>query len=164
MFPSSSLYILYLVMGAAFTLGAAIIALAAKEDVYAALGLGLVGVGVAALIALLGYGIISVFHILVYVGATVTFVVFSVLLIGRGVGWERRLLPPALATAALIGVAYFASMYVLAQKPIMPVNIGLGDLGAEIFGRHLIAVIFLAFALASVMIEGVLIASKQGEE
>ncbi len=163
MYPSSP-YTLYIVAAAVFTVLAAVVALVSKEDVYSALSLGLVGLGVAALIALLGYGILSVFHILVYVGATVTFVVFSVLLIGRGVGWEKRLLATASATAVLIAASYFLSMYALSSGELKAVSLSLGDVGGELFSRHVLSLVFLAFALASVMIEGMLIASRKGEE
>ncbi len=160
----SELLLIYMALASAFTIAAAILSLVAKEDVYSALSLGLVGLGVAAIIALLGYGLLSVFHILVYVGATVTFVVFSVLLIGRGVGWEKKLLPAATATAALLALAYFASIYVLSTAQVRAVTLNLEEMGVELFARHVLSFVFLAFALASVMIEGLLIASKKGEK
>ncbi len=163
MYPSS-LYTFYLIIAAAFTIAAALLALVSKEDVYAALSLGLVGIGVAALVALLGYGILSVFHILVYVGATVTFVVFSVLLIGRGVGWEKRLFTTGVMTAVLIAVSYFISMYALSSSQMRVISLSLSEVGGELFSKHTLSLVFLAFALASVMIEGMLIASRKGEE
>lgn len=163
MFPSEALYNLYMVLIALFTVTAAILSVRSEEDVYSAILLGMVGLGVAAFMAMLGYGILSIFHILVYVGATVTFVVFSVLLIGRSAGMERRLYFPAVLSGVVLGLAYFVSMYSLSTAAVPPVSIDLRQLSEEIFGRHFLSLIFLTFALASVMIEGILIASSRGE-
>lgn len=164
MFPSEVVYTIYLILTALFTVTAALLAIRSREDVYAAISLGLVGLGVAAFMGLLGYGILSVFHILIYVGATVTFVVFSVLLIGKGAGIEEKLFLSGIVAAIVLGIAYFVSMLVLARMELNIVNISLERLAEEIFTKHALSLIFLSFALASVMIEGILISSTRGEK
>lgn len=164
MFPSELVYTVYMVLTALFTVTAALLSLMSREDVYAAVSLGFVGLGVAAFMGLLGYGVLSVFHILVYVGATVTFVVFSVLLIGRGAGVEEKLFLPGILAAVTLGIAYFVSMLVLARTELNIPSISLERLAGEIFTKHTLSLIFLSFALASVMIEGILISSSGGEK
>ena len=49
-----------------------------KSHVYSALSLGLLGMANAGLFAFLGYTVIAVFHLAVYIGAVVIFILFSV--------------------------------------------------------------------------------------
>ncbi|MEM4667197.1 MAG: NADH-quinone oxidoreductase subunit J, partial [Thermofilum sp.] len=76
-----SMFEVYVLLAALASLVSAALAVKVKEDFYSAILLGLTGLGVAALIGLLGYTFLAVFHVMVYVGATVTFVVFGVLLV-----------------------------------------------------------------------------------
>lgn len=71
-----------------------------KNIVYGAIHLSLLGLVVAALIAMLGYPIVAILHIIIYVGAGVLFIIMSVSMIREVV--ERRVNKPLSLLIALI--------------------------------------------------------------
>ena len=71
-----------------------------KNIVYGAIHLSLLGLVVAALIAMLGYPIVAILHIIIYVGAGVLFIIMSVSMIREVT--ERRVNKPLSFLVALI--------------------------------------------------------------
>ncbi|MEM0093908.1 MAG: NADH-quinone oxidoreductase subunit J [Thermofilum sp.] len=153
-----SMFEVYVLLAALASLVSAALAVKVKEDFYSAILLGLTGLGVAALIGLLGYTFLAVFHVMVYVGATVTFVVFGVLLVGRGAGFEKRMGVPALAVSALLAAALF--LLLSTSKPTR-VNIDLSSAASAILGENAVALTLLALSLASLVIAGIAVASEE---
>ena len=56
----------------------AVLVVGQKSLIYSAMSLGLLGMANAGLFAFLGYTLIAVFHLVVYIGAAVIFIMFSV--------------------------------------------------------------------------------------
>jgi len=110
---------------------------------------------------LLGYTFLAVFHVLVYVGATVMFVIFGVVLVGRGAGSERHMTLPAAITSLLVACAVYT---LLRQAAVPRVSADLAEAAAELFKGSATALVFLALALASLVIAGLSIASGRGGE
>lgn len=147
------------------TIFSAILAVKEKEDFYAAIILGITGLSTASLLALLGYGFIAVFHALVYVGATVMFVVFGVVLIGRTGGFEKKALLPALLASTLLAISLLA-LFLEVKAPEAPfTTLDLGRLQSLFFEKNPTAVLFLAFSLAILVTSGLMLASgdRRGE-
>jgi len=154
-----SLFTVYLLLAGATAIASAALAVKTKEDFYAAVLLGITGLSVAALIGLLGYTFLAVFHVLVYVGATVMFVVFGVVLVGRGAGSERRMALPAAVTSLLVAGAVYV---LLRQAAVSRVGVDLARAASELFEGSATALVFLALALASLVVAGLSIASGRG--
>uniref|UniRef100_A0A7C4FF97 NADH-quinone oxidoreductase subunit J n=1 Tax=Thermofilum pendens TaxID=2269 RepID=A0A7C4FF97_THEPE len=156
-----NLFTVYLLLAGAAAVVSAALAVKTKEDFYAAVLLGITGLSVAALIGLLGYTFLAVFHVLVYVGATVMFVIFGVVLVGRGAGSERHMTLPAAITSLLVACAVYT---LLRQAAVPRVSADLAEAAAELFKGSATALVFLALALASLVIAGLSIASGRGGE
>jgi NADH-quinone oxidoreductase subunit J len=154
-----SLFTVYLLLAGATAIASAALAVKTKEDFYAAVLLGITGLSVAALIGLLGYTFLAVFHVLVYVGATVMFVVFGVVLVGRSAGSERRMALPAAVTSLLVAGAVYV---LLRQAAVSRVGVDLARAASELFEGSATALVFLALALASLVVAGLSIASGRG--
>lgn len=148
----------YVTLSALVALVSAALAVKVKEDFYSAILLGVTGLGVAALIGLLGHVFLAVFHVAVYVGATVMFVIFGVILVGRGAGSEKRMNTLALAVSALLAAALLSLLSVV--KPAR-VSIGLSSAASAIFSENATAFVLLALSLASLVIAGIAIASEK---
>ncbi|MGC8555924.1 MAG: NADH-quinone oxidoreductase subunit J, partial [Conexivisphaera sp.] len=93
----------------------------ARDFVYASASLAVLGSVVAAELAILGFGIVSAFLVIVYVGAAVMFIIITLSLLGlRG---EERTDPGMGALSALLaiivwlGVAISAAAYGLLVRP-----------------------------------------------
>uniref|UniRef100_A0A7J3X740 NADH-quinone oxidoreductase subunit J n=1 Tax=Thermofilum pendens TaxID=2269 RepID=A0A7J3X740_THEPE len=154
-----NLFTVYLLLAGAAAVVSAALAVRAKEDFYSAVLLGITGLSTAALIGLLGYTFLAAFHVLVYVGATVMFVIFGVVLVGRGAGSERRMTLPAALTSVLVASA----VYVLLRQAIVSrVDVNLAEAASWLFEGSATALVFLALALASLVVAGLSIASGRG--
>lgn len=154
-----SMFDVYVLLAALAAIVSAFLAVRVKEDFYSAVLLGLTGLGVAALMGLLGYTFLAAFHVMVYVGATVTFVVFGVLLVGRSAGFEKRMSTPALAVAGLLAASIF--LLLSTSRPTR-VNIDLSSAASAVLGESAVALTLLALSLAALVIAGIAIASEKG--
>lgn len=137
------------------------LAIISKDYVYSAMSLGVVGASVAGLFATLGYGYIATFHLLVYVGATVTFIVFSVVMM-REVPEEYKELRPigvimGIILAVLLNALLVPRVPLLQPKP----SPSLSELAGAISSRYWFPTLVLAVCLATVIIEGLVIARRE---
>ena len=144
------------------TILSAVLAVKAKEDFYAAILLGITGLLTASLLALIGYGFIAVFHALVYVGATVMFVIFGVVLIGRTGGVEKKAFLPAILASTLLAISLLALFLEVQAPGASFASLDLNKLQALLFQENPMAVLFLAFSLVVLVISGLMLASGEG--
>ncbi|MEZ0345880.1 MAG: NADH-quinone oxidoreductase subunit J [Infirmifilum sp.] len=158
-----SMFELAFILASLAAMAAAIFSVKAREDFYAAILLGITGLSTAALLALLGYGFIAVFHSLVYVGATVMFVIFGVVLIGRTCGYEGKMVAPALIASTLLAVSLLALFLEQGLTGFRIVSLDLGKLQEILFVENPMALLFLGFSLAILIVAGIMLASG-GEE
>lgn len=75
-----------------------------NDLVYSSVSLAMLGLFNAALVALLGYTLVAVFLVIVYVGAAVMFIIMSVSMLGGG-GEEKRDEAAGLFAGAAVGSA-----------------------------------------------------------
>ena len=94
---------------AAVTIGAAILAIEARDLVYGAAALGIAFLGVAGLFFLLDAAYVGWFQIAVYIGAVVVLILFTVMLVGpkmgeTPLGLKRVSLLAAILVSLLLGM------------------------------------------------------------
>lgn len=154
-----NLFDVYLALASLAAVVSAGLAVKSREDFYSAVMLGLTGLATASLIALLGYGFVGVFHALVYVGATVMFVVFGVVLIGRTGGFERKSLAPAALASLLLTLALYLFLTGISQGTTPVAALNPSRVQEILFEEHPLAVFYLGASLAVLVIAGVMLAS-----
>jgi len=135
----------------------ALIAVKTKDSVYAAISLGFVGSSVAGMIALIGFGYLAVFHLIIYVGAAVTFMTFSVLMLKEKPGTIRGIWPLALLNSVLLGVVVFlvTSRIPLSSPKALP---GIVEVAETLLVKYWFPMLLTILSLATVIIEGIVIA------
>lgn len=166
MFPPTSelvqliLFTFFGIMAIAF----AIYIVRTKNVFYGAVSLAFLGVSIAALIALeapLAYGIYSVFHILLYVGATVTFLAVSLVMFK-----DLEVKIPKSSTGILAGgavsVLFLITVYIsLSQVTVISLKpINLTILADNILETYWFPLIILIIALLTTLIEAISLARR----
>jgi len=133
---------------------------AARRTIYAAFWLAVVGVGTAAFMALLGFTYIAIFHLLIYVGASVSFLAFTVLMVeAEQEPPPAHSLPRALLAVA-IGVVLVTPMALILPHSLQRVHIDLAYFVNELASRFEYPVVVTLIALAAVLIEAVSVARR----
>jgi NADH-quinone oxidoreductase subunit J len=144
---------------------AAILSVKAREDFYSAILLGIVGLAIASLIALLGFPYVGIFQALVYVGATVMFVIMGVVFIGRGMVSEKKMILPAVLVAVL---GFFSVLQILVSplaQQVTTVNTALSLEGLlKVFSENLLAFFYLSLSLLVLLLAGISIARGETNE
>lgn len=144
---------------------AAILSVKAREDFYSAILLGIVGLAIASLIALLGFPYVGIFQALVYVGATVMFVIMGVVFIGRGMVSEKKMILPAVLVAVL---GFFSVLQILDSpltQQVTTVNTALSLEGLlKVFSENLLAFFYLSLSLLALLLAGISIARGETNE
>jgi NADH-quinone oxidoreductase subunit J len=144
---------------------AAILSVKAREDFYSAILLGIVGLAIASLIALLGFLYVGIFQALVYVGATVMFVIMGVVFIGRGMVSEKKMILPAVLVAVLV---FFSVLQILVSplaQQVTTVNTALSLEGLlKVFSENLLAFFYLSLSLLALLLAGISIARGETNE
>ncbi len=143
--------------------GSALIAVQTRYAVYSAVALGMTGAGVAGLMALLGFGYVAAFHLLVYVGATVTFMAFSVIMLREQPGMLKNLVPLAVVSAILICVTVIVAVNSMGiERHVAPVEMELREAAEALVDKYWFPLILAIVSLATIMIEGISVA--RGDE
>ncbi len=135
-----------------------------KSIVYASFFLALLGTSNATLFVLLGYPIVSIFHLAVYVGAAVTFILFSVVLLK-----EAPLVEPVARGIAIIAALEVLLLFSVGFRPLLksePINgvVSLGDISSLLVDKYSFALLVAALALATTMIEAITLARREVSE
>ncbi|MDP7981947.1 MAG: NADH-quinone oxidoreductase subunit J family protein [Conexivisphaera sp.] len=154
------LFVWALVMGFV-SLIAAYYVVRAKDFVYASSALAVLGSIVAADLAILGFGIISAFLVIVYVGAAVMFIIITLSLLGlreeerRNSG--RGVIVALLVAALWSGVALSAGIYGLYVEP-QPVSMTTTVGG--LLSRYSLVVALIVIAQAATLVEAISVARR----
>ncbi|MEB3773680.1 MAG: NADH-quinone oxidoreductase subunit J [Desulfurococcales archaeon] len=147
---------------AAFMILASYLVVRSRDLVYASGALAVLGTLNAAFIALLGYGLVAAFLVIVYVGAAVMFIIVAVSMLGGGglERWqpEKGFLSSAAVLTVLLIVMLSSAMYTL-YKP--PTTIRLDSVAGTLAGGYLPVLGLIFIALAATLIEAISIARKR---
>lgn len=142
----------------------AILVVKAKSLVYAALSLGFLGMANAGIFVLLGYLFIALFHLAVYIGAAVIFILFSATLFKEVPDVE---LPTKVL--AIIVIPLIVLVLIFVYLPFNNIEFvmryftykGLSTLFVE---KYWFPLIVTALALVTTLIEAVTLARKEVKE
>lgn len=150
-------------------LGIALVVFAAsvvgqRSLVYSALSLGLLGMANAGLFALLGYAFIAVFHLAVYIGAAVIFILFSVTMF-------REIPDIEVSTKILtvITVPLIALILIYIYLPYLNVTFKsqyfiYKEISLLFVTRYWFPLVITGLALVTTLIEGITLARMEVEE
>ncbi len=146
-------------LSSALSIIAALFVVYHKSIVYSAFFLSMLGVGNAILFTLLGFPIIALFHLSVYVGAAVTFILFSVVMLK-----EAPSIEPSIKALAVLSVVILAIILIKAFSPfsIEPsFFLNYRDLTSLLVTKYWFALIIAAIALVTTLIEAITIARRE---
>lgn len=147
---------------AAFMVLSSYLVVRSRDLVYASGALAVLGVLNAALLALLGYGIVAAFLVIVYVGAAVMFIIVAVSMLGGGglERWqpEKGFFAAASILAVLLIIILASSLHAAYTQPA---GISLQSVSGILVGKYLPVLGIIFVALAATLIEAIAIARKR---
>ena len=155
--------IIFLVL-AAMSIVSAILVVEHKSLIYAALFLGTLGMANAALFVMLGFSFIALFFVTVYIGAAVTFILFSVTMFQEAPKVERPVRIIAFVSVVLTGILLVLVFAFRFSDGIQPVYVSYRDLASLLTEKYGFALIIAALTLITTLIEGITIARKEEEK
>lgn len=150
------------VWDAAFTSSIAAIVVGAigvmvsRKAFYMLLGLITAALGVASIIALIGYTYLSVFHVIVYIGTAVALLAIVILLLGHHVEpvqWDTRRLVIAAIAASLLQ----APVYVYVRMASPGLRTSIGEISRQLYSCWY-CTLLIVVTLATAVIEAIAIA------
>jgi NADH-quinone oxidoreductase subunit J len=163
MFQSLNLCLILFLFFSIISISSAIFIVSSKNLFYAAISLAFLGVSIAVLIALVSfqYSLYSVFHLLLYVGATVVFLSISLVMFK---GLEVRQINIAWApivagvSAVLIFIAVVLSLSGVQLGQVGEIN--LQTLSSIILEKYWFPAVVLAVGLLTTLIEAITLARR----
>lgn len=132
-----------------------------RSLVYGAVALGFLGMVNAALFALMGFTLVALFHLAIYVGAGVVFILFSVTMF-RGVPTvEPAVKKLAALVAALMAISLAAIFWPYSTVPVTPISMDYRELSRIFTEGYWIPLLVTAVALVTTLIEGITLARRE---
>lgn len=132
-----------------------------KSIVYASFFLALLGTFNAVLFVLLGYPVVSMFHMIVYVGAAVIFILFSVVMLKEAPLVEARARGIAVIAAIEVLAVFWIGFLPLSDIEIVRGSISLKQITSLLLNKYSFALLVAALALATTMIEAITLARRE---
>lgn len=132
-----------------------------RSLVYGAISLGFLGIVNAALFALIGFTFIALFHLAVYVGAGVIFILFSVTMFRRAPTVEIRVKRIALVIVTLIAISLAAIFWSYSNISVVAQSISYRELSKVFTRDYWFPFLVTAIALVTTLIEGITLARKE---
>ncbi len=146
-------------LSSALSIIAALFVVLHKSIVYSAFFLSMLGVGNAILFTLLGFPIIALFHLSVYVGAAVTFILFSVVMLREAPSVEPPIKALAVLSVIVLAIILIKAFSPFSAEPSFFLNYR--DLTSLLVTKYWFALIVAAIALVTTLIEAVTIARRE---
>ncbi len=146
---------------AALALISAALVVGHRSLVYAAFFLDILGTANAILFALLGFPLVAVFQLTVYVGSAVTFILFSVVMLKEVPGLtvpirEFAIVTIVLTVLALAGIFYSAT----AIQPVVE-TVELSELASLVVHKYWFALLLSILSMATTLIEAITLARRE---
>jgi len=147
----------------AFSVASALYIVTSKNIFYSAVNLAFLGISIAVIIALLSpsFAIYSVIHLLLYVGATVVFLVLSLVMF-RGILIRESRVRWAPIVSVILTILIFIT--VLSNLPsssaISSLSVNLTTLSTELLYKYWFPIIVIIIALITTIIEAISIARR----
>ncbi|MEM2542464.1 MAG: NADH-quinone oxidoreductase subunit J [Candidatus Korarchaeum sp.] len=130
-----------------------------RSIVYSAFFLSMVGIANALLFSLLGFPIIALFHLIVYVGAAVTFILFSLVMMREVPTVEPGLKVAALSSLVLAILVHSRIFLSVSAQPSFYLEYR--ELTSILVERYWFALIVASFALVTTLIEAITLARRE---
>lgn len=151
---------------AVITIVSAILALEAKEVVYGAVALTLTFVGMAGFFALLDAVFLTMFQLIVYVGAIAVLILFTVMLVRREEWLKRkegvhRAAGVLVAVAVALALGYLVYVSAIANVTTTVEQAPFTLIGALILSEYWLVLVVLSLVLASAVIGAVVLAKLE---
>lgn len=134
-----------------------------KSLVYAAFFLSITGVSNAILFAMLGYPFISLFHLAVYVGAAVIFILFTVVMLREVGEVEPSTMGLSLAASILLALALIGMFVQGWSRPLRVLTVSYMDMAITLLRTYWFPVIVATIALVTTLIEAITLARREVE-
>lgn len=135
-----------------------------KSIVYSAFFLSITGMSNAVLFALLGYPFISLFHLAVYVGAAVTFILFTVVMFREVGKVEASAVGLSLIASILIALALIRIFVEGWSSPLKVVSVSYVDMAIVMLRTYWFPVLIATIALVTTLIEAITLARREVEK
>ena len=134
-----------------------------KSMVYAAFSLAILGIANAALFAFLGFPFVALFHLSVYVGAAVVFILFSITMLREAplVDLPARSLALVMSVLVLLSFAAILAVGGIFEIPAATLVSGYRELANTFVTRFWFPLIIAALALIVTLIEAITLARKE---
>jgi len=132
-----------------------------RSLVYSAFFLALLGLVNASFIATLGFTVIALFHVAVYVGASVLFMIFSVTMFRGGPVVERRTMVLALAVIPMFSLALSAVFLTFQGTPVPGVEVSYMALSKLIVEKYWLPLLIFVVAMATTMMQAIVLTRKE---
>lgn len=142
----------------------AIMVIRIKSLVYAAFSLGILGLSIAILFALMGFGFVSLFQVMVYVGATVTFIIFSVIMFRESLVMEAPGKIMSISAGILAAYIFICVFYIADISADAVVYVPYSKVAELLITDYNFPLIVAIFALVTTLVEGIIIARKEVEK
>ncbi|MFP3143887.1 MAG: NADH-quinone oxidoreductase subunit J [Caldisphaera sp.] len=161
--PTLSLPLFALLLGVAAIISAYYV-IKVKDLVYASSMLAVLASLIAALVALLGFGIVSAYLVLVYVGAAVMFIIIAISMIGvRGRESKEPFLGFAAASAIAVTIGIIAIAGKLYNLYSYPEYVSVTQAASGLLSNYLPVIALIIIAQAATLVEAISIA-RRGEK
>ena len=132
-----------------------------KSLIYAAFFLSVLGMSNAMFFALLGYPFIALFHVAVYVGAAVTFIMFSITMFSEVGPVEIRAGYLALISSALLALALAVIFYTSWNTPLKIVPVSYVEMAGYFLRSYWFPILIATLALVTTLIEAITLARRE---
>lgn len=156
-------FIVFVVL-AAVAVASAFLVVEHKSLVYSAFFLGVLGMANAVIFSLLGFTFIALFHLAVYIGAAVTFILFAITMFEEVPPVERRvrfiaIFAALLAFVLIVGVfgTYFAGT-------VQPSYVDYKTLAGFLTEKYWFALLVAGLTLVTTLIEAITLARIERRE
>lgn len=152
--------VLFLIF-AAVAIISAILVVEHKSLTYSAVFLALLGMANAALFVLLGFIFLALFFISVYVGAAVTFILFSVTMFNEAPKVETSVRIVAIISVVLVAVLLTLGFGLHLSSGNPPSYNSFRDLSSLLTQKYGFALVIAALTLITTLIEAITIARRE---
>lgn len=130
-----------------------------RSIVYSAFFLSIVGIANAMLFSLLGFPIIALFHLVVYVGAAVTFILFSLVIMREVPTIEPGVKVLALSSVVLAVIVLLRIFFAVGGQPSFFLEYR--QLTSILLEKYWFALIVATLALVTTLIEAITLARRE---
>ncbi len=159
MSPLSDPVVITFLLSSILSIVAALLVVYHRSIVYSAFFLSMLGVGNAILFTLLGFPIIALFHLSVYVGAAVTFILFSVVMLKEAPSVEPPTKILAVISVVVLAIILIKAFSSFSVEPTF--FLSYRELTSLLVTKYWFALIVAAIALVTTLIEAITLARRE---